>query len=185
MLIAALVTVSLFGGALTPLPIASAMSCQQALADANNWKQRVDQHNANKPNQYDAGAVSAYNAEADALNAEKATVMANLHSCQQGPPELRPPTLTDPVTGEQLPGVPPDAPGTLTRNQKGWQYPVRGTPGLADNVDTLRIQGPVNTGRYQYPNGYGVYQDQNGFEVNPHTGAGSLPRTDPYRHIPL
>lgn len=174
----------MLSGPVLAAPVASAMSCEQALANANDWKARVDQHNANPPNASDVAAVNAYNAEAEAQNAEKATIIANLKSCQKGPPEIRPVTVRDPVTGEDLPGVPPGAPGTRAKSGKGWNYPIQGAPGLDPRVETIRVMEPVTGGPYPQPTGYASYQNISGQAVNPHTGQTVKP-SDPYWHIPL
>ncbi|MFW5419786.1 hypothetical protein J0910_24510 [Nocardiopsis sp. CNT-189] len=95
--------------------------------------------------------------------------------------------LLESVTGpnkETLP-LPKGATGTLTKNKKGWIYPIEpDTDGLDPRVTHVRVMNPTTSGKYQYPNGYVVYMNIEEQSVNPVTGE-TISKTDPYNHIEL
>lgn len=55
--------------------------CPDLVAAEASHDQRRSQHNSHQPNPYDHAAVAAYNAEADALNAERAVLQQRDRGC--------------------------------------------------------------------------------------------------------
>ncbi|MEV1008679.1 polymorphic toxin-type HINT domain-containing protein [Streptomyces sp. NPDC049881] len=87
--------------------------------------------------------------------------------------------------GEDLPGVPEGAVGTVANNGNGMRYAIPpGAEGLDPRVAEIRVMNPVSGGRYEYPNGYVVYHNASGQKVNPLTGQ-TIGNSDPYAHIPI
>ncbi|MGA5543611.1 hypothetical protein ACPCIR_17295 [Mycobacterium sp. NPDC051198] len=84
--VALILTILVFANALIAAPAAYALTtkmdiCPELLAAEDSHDQRRSQHNSYQPNPLDHAAVDAYNAEAEAQNAERAVLQQRDRGC--------------------------------------------------------------------------------------------------------
>jgi hypothetical protein len=135
---------------------------QQAKADYEELKRKIDAHNANPPNPYNQAAVAQYNSDAASLNAQKALLESRLRQLGVRLDPAGTPGTT-PVPRAPQPSPPPEG-------QPGWQPAepvpsggIRDVPSGRPGAWNPELNNPLPNTRYYVDGGKYIFDtDANG-----------------------